>query len=182
MSMLRSRRARLAAAAVLTAALALSACSGVRRAVGADKVTPDEFRVVTKAPLVVPPEYNLRPPAPGEPRPQDLVPEDLVGTSAYSGYEASTASDAEQLLVAKLSTGSTEPTIRAQIDADNSVVQKRRGFANRILFWRGGDVADENEPTREAAADEIERRARLGLAATGERPVEINARGKLPGL
>jgi hypothetical protein len=182
MTMLRSRRARLAAAVAVTALVALSACSSVRRAVGADKVTPDEFRVVTKAPLVVPPEYNLRPPAPGEPRPQDLIPSDLAGTSAYSGYESATASDAEQLLVAKLSTGSADPTIRVQIDAENSVVQKRRGFANRILFWRDGDVADETEPLREAAADEIERRARLGAAATGDRAVEINARGKLPGL
>jgi hypothetical protein len=182
MTFLRTRRARLAAAAVLTAALALSACSGVRRAVGADKVTPDEFRVVTKAPLVVPPEYNLRPPRPGEPRPQDLIPEDQASRAAYSGYESAIASDAEQLLVAKLSTGSVDPTIRVRIDAGNGVVQKRRGFADRVLFWRDGDVVDEADPSRRAAEEEIERRSQLGSAATGDEDVRIGGRGKLPGL
>ena len=59
----------------LTAATGLGGCQSASRAMGMAKVTPDEFRVVTKAPLVVPPEYALRPPAPGEPRPQELQPE-----------------------------------------------------------------------------------------------------------
>jgi hypothetical protein len=176
------RSVLIVSAVALAVTTALSGCSGVRRAVGADKVTPDEFRVVTKAPLVVPPEYNLRPPRPGEPRPQDLIPTDQASLSQYSGYDSSTASDAEQLLVAKLSTGSVDSTIRVQIDAENSVVQKNRGFANRILFWQDGDVADEAVPTRRAAEDEIERRARLGSVATGDQPVRIGSRGKLPGL
>jgi len=64
----------------------------------------------------------------------------------------------------------------------NGVVQKRRGFANRVLFWRNGDTADEDNPERSAAEDEIERRARLGAAATGEGDVRIGRNGKLPGL
>jgi hypothetical protein len=177
------RTVLLASAAVLVAAVAVTGCSSVRRAVGADKVTPDEFRVVTKAPLVVPPEYNLRPPRPGEPRPEDLIPADQANASQYSGYESTFASEAEQLLVQKLSSGAADPTIRVQIDAENGVVQKRRGFANRILFWQDGDVADEAEPSRRAAEDEIERRAALGVAATGEgEEVRIEGRGKLPGM
>jgi hypothetical protein len=182
MTSIRSRSVLLASAAVLTAALAVSSCAGVKRAVGADKVTPDEFRVVTKAPLVVPPEYNLRPPQPGEPRPEDLVPSDAAANVAYGGYGGSTASDAEQMLVGKIATGASDPTIRVQIEAENGVVQKRRGFANRVLFWREGDVVDEADPTQLAAEDEIARRAELGAAATGGEPVRIGGRGKLPGL
>ena len=52
------------------------------------KVTPDEFRVVTKAPLVVPPDYALRPPAPGEPRPQELQPESAARTALLGQREA----------------------------------------------------------------------------------------------
>jgi hypothetical protein len=177
-----TRSALLAASTVAAAAASLAGCSSVRQAVGAEKVTPDEFRVVTKAPLVVPPEYNLRPPAPGEPRPEDLLPDDLADSSLYNGYESTTASNAEQLLVAKLSANGSDPTVRLQIDAEAGVVQKRRGFANRVLFWQDGDVADEANPTQTAAADEIERRARMGEAATGTAEVEIGRRGKLPGL
>lgn len=35
---------------------------------------PDEFTVVGRAPLVIPPESDLRPPRPGEPRPQEIDP------------------------------------------------------------------------------------------------------------
>lgn len=178
----RTSRAALLAGVVLAAAAGVSGCSSVSKAVGADRVTPDEFRVVTKAPLVVPPEFNLRPPRPGEPRPQDLVPEDYNDVAAYADYSATTASDAEQLLVAKTGAGSTDSTVRLLIDIENGVVQKRRGFANRILFWRDGDTADEDDPARQAAQAELERRQRQIEAATGGGDVRIGRRSKLPGL
>ncbi len=182
MPSIRMRRVLLASAALVVAAVSVTACSGVRRAVGADKVTPDEFRVVTKAPLVVPPEYNLRPPAAGEPRAADLITEEMAATAAYGDYSLTTASDAEQLLVGKIASGGSDAVIRAQIDIENGVIQKRRGFANRILFWQDGDVVDEEDPTRLAAEDEIARRAQVGTAATGGGEVRIGSRGKLPGL
>jgi hypothetical protein len=182
MASIRPHRVLLASAVLVAATMSVTACSGVRRAVGADKVSPDEFRVVTKAPLVVPPEYNLRPPAPGEPRAADLVTEEMAASAAYADYSLTTASSAEQLLVSKLAGGQSESVIRAQIDIENGVIQKRRGFANRILFWREGDTADEEDPTRLAAEDEIARRVELGTAATGEGDVQIGSRGKLPGL
>ena len=52
-------------AAILGLGLALMGCESVREATGAAKVAPDEFTVLTKAPLVIPPDYNLRPPQPG---------------------------------------------------------------------------------------------------------------------
>ena len=56
----------LASAAALAAlAIALSGCDTIREAAGVTKQTPDELAVVTKAPLVIPPDYNLRPPKPG---------------------------------------------------------------------------------------------------------------------
>jgi len=68
---------RVCSAIALTAGLAalggsLAGCQSAAAALGMTKVVPDEFRVVTKAPLTVPPDYSLRPPAPGEPRPQEL--------------------------------------------------------------------------------------------------------------
>ena len=42
-------------------------CGDLREAAGLTKKSPDEFAVTTKAPLVIPPDFNLRPPAPGAP-------------------------------------------------------------------------------------------------------------------
>ena len=45
----------------------LSGCESLRNAAGLTKKSPDEFAVTTKAPLVIPPDFNLRPPLPGAP-------------------------------------------------------------------------------------------------------------------
>lgn len=47
-------------------ALATAACSNVRDDLGLAKKAPDEFAVVRNAPLSLPPNFNLRPPKPGE--------------------------------------------------------------------------------------------------------------------
>ena len=58
-----------------TLPLALAACEGVKQELGLTKQPPDEFAVVaSKAPLVVPPDFTLRPPRPGAPRPQEPQP------------------------------------------------------------------------------------------------------------
>lgn len=43
--------------------LVLSGCSGIGEALGLSKRPPDEFEVMAKKPLTVPPDFNLRPPA-----------------------------------------------------------------------------------------------------------------------
>ncbi len=65
-----SRRLRLAAVLGLSV---LGACSSgsISNQLGMGRQAPDEFQVVERAPLVLPPQYNLRPPTPGAPRPQE---------------------------------------------------------------------------------------------------------------
>src|ERR1043165_793788 len=58
----------------LALALALPAvagCSSTKEMLGLTKRSPDEFQVVSRAPLSMPPDYSLRPPTPGAPRPQE---------------------------------------------------------------------------------------------------------------
>jgi hypothetical protein len=46
----------------------LGACGGtVQENLGLGKRSPDEFQVVRRAPLILPPDYTLRPPTPGAP-------------------------------------------------------------------------------------------------------------------
>ena len=59
--------------ACLCASLVLPGCTGFRQALGMDRVGPDEFAVESRAPLTIPPEFDLRPPQPGAPRPQELT-------------------------------------------------------------------------------------------------------------
>jgi hypothetical protein len=61
--------------AILSLALVvlLPGCSGMRRAIGLEQVGPDEFAVESRAPLTIPPDFDLRPPSPGAPRPQETT-------------------------------------------------------------------------------------------------------------
>src|ERR1700760_1982891 len=56
-----------------TSLLLLGGCSGnsLTRTFGLTRDAPDEYTVPTRAPLSMPPDYNLRPPRPGAPRPQE---------------------------------------------------------------------------------------------------------------
>ena len=54
----------------MTIFLTLAGCAPgtVQDALGMGKRSPDEFAVVSRAPLILPPDYGLRPPAPGQSR------------------------------------------------------------------------------------------------------------------
>jgi hypothetical protein len=49
----------------------LGGCSNWKQTLGIEPTPPDEFAVEARAPLTVPPDFNLRPPEPGAPRPQE---------------------------------------------------------------------------------------------------------------
>lgn len=170
------------------AAFALTGCSGVRSALGANKTTPDEFRTVTIAPLTVPPEYNLRPPAPGQPRPDEIYPDQEARAALLGAQGDFEGSDAEALLVAQASEGGADPFIRSIIDGETAgVVRKSRGFADRILFWRDGEYVpppnvDATPIDPDAEAEALERVE--NVTGGGEVEIERDRRllPKLPGL
>src|SRR5204863_7108424 len=133
---------RVIVATALVAAVGLTACQSTRKSLGMTKVTPDEFRVVTKAPLVVPPDYALRPPAPGKPRPQELQPESADRTALLGAREGENRSDGEKLLVAKAGAEKADPLIRYVVDDEfGDVAHKDKSFADRVMFWRGDKKA-----------------------------------------
>ncbi len=170
------------------AALALTGCGGMRSALGMGKSVPDEFAVVTKAPLVVPPEYSLLPPRPGEPRPQEVNASAQARQAMFGTVANTDQSPGERALVAEAGGLSTDSSIRAQIERETAgVVYKNESFANRILFWQGSDDVDlDEDPLDPETEAERLRRLESILETTGGEPVEIEQRRggglKLPGL
>ena len=68
---------------------------------------PDEFTVVGRAPLIIPPESDLRPPRPGEPRPQEIDPANRAMRALFpKGVKTPPKpSTSEQALLDNLGTG-----------------------------------------------------------------------------
>ena len=177
-------------AVVLVAAAGLAGCTSTQKALGMSKVTPDEFRIVTKAPLVVPPDYALRPPAPGEPRPQELQPESAARNALLGQREAGQRSEGEKMLVAKAGAEKADPLVRYVVDDEfGDIAHKEKTFADSVMFWKksepptpGATSALDGSTTQLDAAAEKERIAKL----TGDKAVTIQREGKsrikLPGL
>jgi hypothetical protein len=132
---------RMAIAAVLLAGVSLSGCQSAQQALGLTKVTPDEFRVVAKAPLVVPPEFALRPPSPGEPRPQELQPESQARIALLGARQAEDRSEGEKLLASRAGADKADPLIRYVVDDEfGAIAHKEPSFADRVMFWKKDKV------------------------------------------
>ncbi len=130
--------------AVLGAALlALSACDTLRREAGMTKQAPDEFAVVTKAPLIIPPDFNLHPPAPGAPPLNQEGPTDSAQTALFNSSDPQTVAAGmggnltlgERMLLANAGVQNADPAIRAELQADsrNSSAAADQSFTDRVL-------------------------------------------------
>lgn len=69
---------------ILLIATTLAAC-GSNRGAFAGRNGPDALAVARAAPLVVPPDYALRPPVPGAPRPQEADSSTLALQAMFGG-------------------------------------------------------------------------------------------------
>ncbi len=112
----------------LSSLMILSGCESAKTALGITKNTPDEFRVVTRAPLTLPPNYQLKPPQPGKQRPQEktsyqVAQEALIGkrTTIVDRYTPRNASsNGEQALLSQAGATSSPRDIRQVIDGEAS--------------------------------------------------------------
>jgi hypothetical protein len=157
------------------AALGVSACQSQR--------TPDEFRVVRKAPLTVPPDYNLRPPSPGEARPQELSNEAQARVAVFGTDLARGASDGEKLFIAKAGGETTERTVRQQIDFDSAqILRKNRSFADMILSFGRKPAESVIDPSAEAERLRSEQESVKEVTGGGQVLIRHKNTSKLPGL
>ena len=161
--------------AVLAAgAVALLGCQSFREASGLTKDSPDEFAVVTKAPLVMPPDFNLRPPRDGAPPTNQVNPTDVAQAALFDANDpnapkpaASDTSESEKQLLAAANATSPDPSIRQQVASDGrSMEASSDAFTNKVLFWQ--DKAPEG--TNVDAEAEAKR---LDAQKNGGQPVPV---------
>lgn len=176
MTMTNILRLTLAAAGL---ALATSGC-GIGKALGGAKNAPDEFAIATKAPLVVPPDYALRPPRPGESRPQELSPSERAQQVLLGDTSSAPPTQGEQALLQKAGAFTADPNIRNLLNAENGGRgEKDRSLANQLLFWNfldDGGVDDSEAPLRVDNPEEwlAERQRRIDTVIGEDGKVVIN--------
>ncbi len=179
--------------ALFALALLVAGCSDVRESIIPSKRAPDEFAVYTRAPLTLPPEYNLRVPAPGSDRPQavsprDIVEEAILGSSSRvaepGSQEQANLTPGLQALLRDAGATDADPSIRSIINQETSILaEEDASVMERIIFWgtpneygSSVDAAEENKRIQENQA--------LGQPLdSGEVPViEKKRKGLLEGI
>ena len=164
-------------------AMSLSACTQTTKALGITKNSPNEFNILTKAPLVIPPEYNLRPPQIGTSSTENNYSQESARQALIGDIDETEPTRGEVVLMSKAGVGRANQEIRLEIDGVNSVERKSKSFSDQVLFWRDGKVVTPQgspmDPETEA------QRMESMQAATGGGEVTITRRPsgpKLPGL
>lgn len=141
----------------MTILLTLAGCARgtVQEALGMGKRSPDEFSVVSRAPLILPPDYGLRPPQPGQSRPGVDTPSERARSSLAGGpgqqalgaeqevvsatfdAPAQVESSGERALVAQATTTPVDPDIRRRIAEENmELAEVEQALFTRLVMWR----------------------------------------------
>lgn len=163
--------------------LLLAGCgSDTARTLGFTRDAPDEFSVVTRAPLSLPPTLGSLPaPRPGLQRPQELrgraAGEAVLAPGAAFGVGAATTpSRGESALLAQAgSTAGAAPPpgdIRQRVDAEATrLEQPDRSVVDRLMFWRATPEAG-TQLDAQREAQRLRENSALGRSVEdGETPV-----------
>ena len=160
-------------ALALCAVWALAGCESVKDSMGGSKLAPDEFAVMPRAPLIMPPDYNLHPPKPGSRLANLPDPSDQARASLYPNNPAAAAatlagsfSNGERLLLAYAGAVNADSSIRQRLAAEAGYEDQGAGFSDKVLFWQA--PADSTAPVdAKAEADRLRK-----SDATGEQPAQ----------
>ncbi len=160
--MRRTGRLALAALAAVTAGCEVGSQGGggggLRETLGLAAPPPDEFLIVSRAPLQTPPDLRaLPPPQPGAPSRVEVNPATRAQAAlagAGSAGVAAQASQGEQALLAASGAGAADPAIRQELAADPAAGERRFGlttFLGRAIDQSPpGQASERLDPTEEA--------------------------------
>ena len=144
----------LTVSALALASMSLCGCYSFREAIGMEKNVPDEFAVVARAPLAVPPDFAMRPPQPGAPPTQEVQPQDRARSAVFHAGQqgalpaaAGDRSNGEGTFLHEAGADSSDPQIRQEITHDREVApDDERSFADELLFWRPTPPLKSDQP------------------------------------
>jgi hypothetical protein len=162
--------------ALMLALLPLGGCSSdkLARTFGLTRDAPDEYTVTTRAPLSMPPDYNLRPPRPGAARPQEQserqqAQEALVPQTALDAPQAGTSAGEAALMQ---EAGPAAPSdIRSRVDNDARYAANDESFIDKVLYWRKPDT-QHVQVDAQKESQRLRQNAALGEATNvGQTPI-----------
>ena len=140
----------------------LMSCDSIKEKTGLTKQSPDEFTVITKAPLIMPPKFSLRPPRPGAKQLKVIQPGERARKALFAGASRNrnTADKAKTMgrnaligaalpkntaqvkgselkLLEKAGVDGANSSIRQIVNKETSILaEKNSSIADRLIFWQ----------------------------------------------
>jgi hypothetical protein len=119
----------------------ISGCgSELSDVLGTNKLPPDEFTILTKPPLIVPPEYNLRPPAEGEIRPNVQQPNRQLQSILFGQKQTDDFSSSEISLMTGSDVAEAIPNIKEVLDSEMRDVEEVSSNLESQVLNSGSEV------------------------------------------
>lgn len=125
--------------------LLTSGCEGLKQELGIGvKRPPDEFTVYSRAPLSMPPDFALRPPATATGASQSAAPREIALQAMTNGsvspanetVAASAGSPGLQQLLDRTGAATAQSGIRAQVNSESTILAEAdQSFVERLMFW-----------------------------------------------
>lgn len=136
---------------LLVALAALGGCQSVKQELGVGRNSPDEFTVVKRAPLSLPPDYGLRPPAdgtvPAATGTVNAAKSVVLGEQAVLKSETAPAGGADSLFLQKAGADKADPNVRVEINKENGLIAvENKNIGEKLIFWKAEGNPDENVP------------------------------------
>lgn len=103
---------------------------------------PDEFAVARQAPLVIPPDFALRPPQPGAPRPQDSGGPSQQALDALFGGSAPRSAAEQAALQSAGGSSAADTGIRSSAGSPDTTVVDKGSTTRDIVAAPQGDGRD----------------------------------------
>jgi hypothetical protein len=133
------------ALALVAALLLVGGCQGIKEDLGIGvKRPPDEFTTYSRAPLSMPPDFALRPPANTSSTaasqaaaPRETARQAMMGAGpAAASSSGSESSPGLQALLQRAGATSAQSDIRAQVNRETTILAEAdQSFVERLMFW-----------------------------------------------
>src|SRR5205085_355976 len=126
----------------LAGALVISGCSDLKKAIGLERSTPDEFAVESRAPLTMPPDFDLRPPQPGTSRPQEKSADQQARQVFERAGPGEPGKQAADTRLRRPEDGLSDTGLPSAQAPDPNAQIGQNSLSGKLLEYQGGGSAD----------------------------------------
>jgi hypothetical protein len=126
----------------LVGASLIVGCTDLKKSIGLEQTLPDEFAVESRAPLTIPPDFDLRPPQPGALRPQEQSSDQQAKQTIEQAGPGEPGKQASDFRLRRSEDGLPDIGKRGPQAPDPNAAVADQSLSNKLLGYDGAGGAE----------------------------------------